>query len=249
MSILRLLVLLVVMAALPAGAEEGKAKFGPDALPLSQALDFLRSEPAPDYWKLAQFYVPQQTSSACSLASVTMAVNFFRGVPQKADETLVSQTGLLETVEDSEWASKSAEGGVGVLFDELVRAVTASLAAYGVSDVAVEAFQPQDAGPAVLAQMDAILTANEANEDDLLLVYFNQGVLTGDWDGPHISPIGAFDAKEKRVLIMDVDRDWYVPYWSSNMKLLEAMLRPAPAEHGPLAGATGGLVWLKRVAH
>jgi hypothetical protein len=23
------------------------------------------------------------------------------------------------------------------------------------------------------------------------------------------------------------------------------MLRPAPAEHGPLAGETGGLIWIK----
>jgi hypothetical protein len=42
-----------------------------------------------------------------------------------------------------------------------------------------------------------------------------------------------------------VDREWYIPYWSPAEKLLEAMLRPAPAEHGPLAGETGGLVWIK----
>jgi Phytochelatin synthase len=39
-------------------------------------------------------------------------------------------------------------------------------------------------------------------------------VLTGDWDGPHISPIGAYDRDARQVLIMDVDREWYVPYWS-----------------------------------
>ena len=58
-----------------------------------------------------------------------------------------------------------------------------------------------------------------------MLAYFNQGVLTGDWDGPHISPIGAYDGSAREVLIMDVDREWYVPYWSPDEKLLEAMLQ------------------------
>ena len=81
--------------------------------------------------------------------------------------------------------------------------------------------------------------------EDVVLAYFNQGVLTGDWDGPHISPIAAYDQEARQVLIMDVDRDWYVPYWTSDTKLLEAMLRRAPAGHGRLAGETGGLVWIR----
>jgi hypothetical protein len=90
-----------------------------------------------------------------------------------------------------------------------------------------------------------VLGINEASDQDIVLVYFNQGVLTGDWDGPHVSPIAAYDQEAQQVLIMDVDRDWYVPYWTSDTKLLEAMLRPAPAEHGRLAGETGGLVWIR----
>ena len=69
-----------------------------------------------------------------------------------------------------------------------------------------------------------------------------RGVLTGDWDGPHISPIATYDVDLRHVLIMDVDRQWYIPYWSSDEKLLAAMLRPAPANMGVLAGQTGGLV-------
>jgi hypothetical protein len=44
------------------------------------------------------------------------------------------------------------------------------------------------------------------------------------------------------VLIMDVDRQFYIPYWTSDEKLLEAMLRPVPEKEGKLAGETGGLV-------
>lgn len=237
--------LLSLLAAFPCVAFEGKPKFGPDAIPVTTATDYLRSSPAPDYWKLAPFYDGQDTSSACSVAAVAMAVNFLRGLPPGAEDPLVTQDGLLETVSDRAWAEKAAEEGVGVRFDELVSDVRASLKAYGLDGGEIEVFRPKDASADTLARLRAILSANEASDRDVVLAYFNQGVLTGDWDGPHVSPLGAFDAASGRVLVMDVDREWYVPYWSPDAKLLEAMLKPAPAEHGPLAGETGGLIWLK----
>ncbi len=123
--------------------------------------------------------------------------------------------------------------------------VNESLAAFRLQDHAVEVVRPMHDTPETLADLRRTLTRNEAGERDVVLVYFNQGVLTGDWDGPHISPIAAYDQEARQVLIMDVDREWYVPYWTADTRLLQAMLRPAPAEHGPLAGETGGLVWIK----
>ena len=97
-----------------------------------------------------------------------------------------------------------------------------------------------------LTELRNILSQNEQSGRDVVLVYFNQGVLTGDWDGPHVSPIGAFDSDTHRVLVLDVDRADYVPYWSSDTKLLQAMVKPTPAEgFGPLAGETGGIVWVR----
>jgi hypothetical protein len=237
--------LLATLAAVPAAAFEGKPKLGPDAVPITEATEYLRGSPAPDYWKLSPFYLPQQTSSACSVASVAMAVNFVRGLPPGAEDPLVTQDGLLAAVNDPDWAAKGAEEGAGVRFEELVRAVRAGLAAYGLEGATVETFEPKDASPDTAARLRAILSANEASDRDVVLAYFNQGVLTGDWDGPHISPIGAFDAGSGRVLIMDVDREWYVPYWSTDAKLLEAMLEPTSTEHGVLAGGTGGLVRIR----
>jgi hypothetical protein len=237
--------LAALLAATGALALEGKPKLGPDAVPLTAAPDYLRHAPAPDWWRLTAFYLPQATSSACSVASVAMAVNFARGLPESADEPLVTQAALLERVGDAEWAAKGAEGGDGVRLAELVEVLRRGLEAYGVAGAEIEVIRPQDDSPASLASLRAALAANEASGRDMLLAYFNQGVLTGDWDGPHISPIGAYDATTGRVLIMDVDREWYIPYWTSDTRLLAAMLRPAPAEHGPLAGETGGLVWLR----
>jgi hypothetical protein len=243
----RLMVPLLVLLAFaaPAAALEGKPKLGPDAVPITQQTEYLRAAPAPDYWKLSAFYVPQFTSSACSVASAAMAVNFARGLPAEAEMPIVTQTTLLEAVGDASWAEKGAEGGAGVTFAEFVEVLDESLRSSGVADYAIEVIRPGDASPASLAKVRAALAANEASDRDLILMYFNQGVLTGDWDGPHISPIGAYDQDARQVLVMDVDREWYVPYWSPDEKLLDAILRPAPAEHGPLAGETGGLIWIK----
>ena len=240
-----LVVLLLSLVAGGAAAFEGQPKLGPDAVPITARTAYLRAAPAPDYWKLSAFYVPQMTSSACSQASVAMAVNFARGLPPAAATPIVTQAGLLETVGNRTWTDQGAEGGAGVTFTELVEVLEQSLRSYGIEGYAIEVIRPVDDSAATLARLRQALAANEASDRDLILAYFNQGVLTGDWDGPHISPIGAYDESARQVLIMDVDREWYVPYWSPDAKLLAAMLRPAPAEHGPLAGETGGLVWLR----
>ena len=152
---------------------------------------------------------------------------------------------MLSKLGDAQWAKEVAEGGSGVTFSEFVAMANRALAAFDLQDHAVEVVRPTDDTPEALADLRQTLAANEASDQDVVLVYFNQGVLTGDWDGPHISPIAAYDQGTGQVLIMDVDREWYVPYWTSDVALLRAMLRPAPAEHGPLAGETGGLVWIR----
>jgi Phytochelatin synthase len=244
-SLLLLLPLVVSLLLRPALAFEGKPKLGPNAVPITQRTAYLRSAPAPDYWALDPFYASQRTASDCALASVTMAVNLMRGLPARADEPIVTQNRLLSKISDAKWANKVAESGSGITFSEFVAMVNESLAAFQLQDRVVEVVRPMGDTPEALADLRQTLTRNEASGQDVVLVYFNQGVLTGDWDGPHISPIAAYDQEARQVLIMDVDREWYVPYWTADTTLLEAMLRPAPAEQGPLAGETGGLVWIK----
>jgi len=101
---------------------------------------------------------------------------------------------------------------------------------------------------ATTAEVRDMLTANEATADTAVMLYFNQGVVTGDWDGPHISLIGAYDAAKDAVLILEVDQEWYIPYWTPLPVLMEAMVKPTGAEHGPLEGETGGLVMIGAAA-
>jgi len=239
----KILAIALVLVATAASAEDKpRPKFGPEATPIYEQTDFLRENEAPDYWTLSAFYVPQQTSSDCSGAAVAMVVNALNGLPENADEEIVTESALLEGVGDAKWKEQVAEGGAGVSFDDLKRVLRESLDAYDLDDASIEAVQPKADDADALAKLKAALAANEESEDNVMLVYFNQGVITGDWDGPHISPVGAYDAANDRVLIMDVDRTWYVPYWTSTKTLLAALVKPIAAEHGVLAGGTGGYV-------
>jgi hypothetical protein len=224
-----------------ASAEDLKPKFGPDAITIQQSHGYFRDHEAPHYWALSPYYVPQFTDSACSVAAIAMLLNALRGAPPNSVDPLVTQQALLDKVASAQWSKETAQDGAGVTWDEFLADVRAGLAAYGLA-ADIEIMKPRDDSAATLAQVRRLLAANESSDRDIVLAYFNQGVLTGDWDGPHISPIASYDADLGRVLVMDVDRQWYIPYWSSDEKLLSAMLRPAPANMGVLAGQTGGLV-------
>lgn len=218
------------VAAPAQGQEDTKPKFGPEAVPITRAADYVRTALAPDYWALSPFYVPQATGSACSLASVTMMLNALRGLPGLASDRLVTQKQLLDAVGDDEWRRAVAEDGEGVSFTELELYVRRSLDAYGLSGAEVEVFRPRDSSPQTLAELRRILKENEQSDGDIILVAYDQGTLTGDVGYGHIAPLGAYDAATRRVLMMDPDRSWYVPYWSSDVKLLEAMLKPDRAD-------------------
>lgn len=244
------LAFLLVCLALPAAAQEtgqetaqdgaNTPKLGPNATSITEENTYLRDNPAPDYWAFSAYVKPQFTSSACSIASVTAALNGLAGLPPLAEDQIISQQGLLALTGDAEWLALSSEGGDGVKFEQLATFTRAALTATGRTET-TDMFQPK-AAPTDGDEMRTLLAKNEISADDALLVYFNQGVVTGDWDGPHIALIGAYDAQADRVLILEVDQDWYIPYWTPAAVLLEAMLKPTSADHGPLQGETGGFV-------
>ncbi|WP_434624210.1 phytochelatin synthase family protein [Azospirillum sp. B2RO_4] len=216
--------------ATPAWAlEELKPKFGPDAVPITRSSEYVRTAAAPDYWALSPYYVPQTTGASCSLASVTMMLNALRGLPALASERLVTGRQLLDRLDDDHWRAATADDGEGVSFGELIDYVRRSLAAYNI-DAEVEVWRPRDASPATLAELRRILAGNERSADDIILLAFDQGTLTGDVGVGHVAPLGAYDAATKRALVMDPDRTWYVPYWTSDARLLDAMLKPDRAD-------------------
>jgi hypothetical protein len=209
----------------PAGSPPiHKAKYGPMATPLSISHEYMRESPAADYWALSPYYTAQQTDSACSLATITMIVNAARaGMALTAADELVTQDGLLKRVQNKKWERAVEPNGTGVSLDELSTLLEASLRAYGVNNFDIETVHVSDTAPATGDKLHRILLANEASVGSFVIAHFSQSAYIGDADVGHIAPVGAFDAKRGRVLIMDPDRQWYEPYWVNEDQFLKGM--------------------------
>ncbi len=233
-------------------ADAPKPKYGPEATPISRSHDYLQKAAAPDYWALSPYYLPQKTGGSCSVASVAAVMNGLRsGKALTADDELVTEDSLLKKVGDKDWSARVGMGGIlsavttggvgGLTLDLLGKNVEKALKAYGIGDAKVEVVHVDHADAATLAKWKETLVTNEKSAQDFIIVNMEQGKLTGDTGGGHISPIGAYDAKTGRALVMDVDRQWYEPYWVSAKVLLDAM-----ATQDSESKRNRGYVWIHR---
>lgn len=233
----------------PAEKQKYAPAGGATAVPLSLDNAYFRgANPAYDYWALASFYVPQRNGASCSSASAAMALNALlnaRRARGDAEEN-ISEASLVEKASSFDWKGLASEEGSddlhGLTLDQLAAGLKEALAAYGAGDVQVSSRAVTDPSAAALDAFRRALSGGERSPDDIMLVHFVQDAVTGAAGGPyaHISPIGAYDEKTRRALVMDVDRRWYEPYWASDERLLKAMsVRTKRFGHG-------GWVLLKR---
>ena len=152
---------------------------------------------------------------------------------------------LIEKVNAVNWKDRVMPGGfngeVGLKLDQLEAVVEQALCQYEVSNYKIDHVEVTHADATALKMFRHALAANEKNGRDYILIHFLQDVVTDAQGGPypHISPIGAYDETSKRVLIMDVDREWYEPYWVSDERLLLAMSKKTE-RYG-----LGGYVWIR----
>jgi hypothetical protein len=223
----------LLLGALPKTGHSAapKPKYGVEAQILSSAAGhaYFRDHAAPDFWVLIPYYAAQIDESACSVASVQMLVNAARaGRPLDSEEELATQPKLIERVKHKAW-HRGIPGvlvGHGVTLDELGEIAREALEAYGVKVASIEVVHADGATSDGRKKLHEALIENERSNRDFILLNFNQGTYTGDTDVGHIAPLGAYDEKNGRALILDPDRKWYEPYWVSEKTLLAGMATP-----------------------
>lgn len=208
-------------------------KYGPSAVPLSSDRAYFQqaNNPSPDFWALMPFYVPQRNEYECSVASVAAVVNgLTRANRQLAgDVRNVTAASLLETVKTAQWAERMKKGGVdgqvGLTLKQLAEVLAEALRLQGITLPLIETVQVTADNQVTRERWRTTLTANEASADDMILIHFTQDTLTGSEGGPyaHISPIAAYDAASDKALVLDVDREYYEPYWSPADIIVKAM--------------------------
>lgn len=218
-------------------------KYGSGTVPLSRDTQFFKKNDAPDYWAIAPYYVPQQDGRSCSVATVAMLVNALRSrLDLSQDEPLVTQSAVLKKTNLSTWKRSVGGLGRGVTLEQLREISATALQAYGIAGYQVELNHADARNGMAKSRFLEALKQNEKNREDIILINFDQKILTGDPEGVgHISPIGAYDAQTQRVLVMDTDREWYEPYWVSWEKAFEAMSTQDSA-----SSKTRGYIWIKK---
>lgn len=197
-------------------AEESKPKYVSTTVRLSQSRDFVKKNAAPDFWAFMPYYVPQQDGAACGVASMTMLANAARSHDAlTASDTLITQKALVEKI-------KVDYVGKGLSLDQLADNIHKAMKEY--SKGFHQAVYHVDGTPAQTKKIREILIKNEKSDRNFIIANFLQAAYTGDPEGPgHISPVGAFDEKNNKVLIFDVDREYYEPYWVSFDTFIKGM--------------------------
>ena len=218
-----------------------KPKYGFEAVLLSSSHEFIQHSPAPDFWAINPYYVGQQTDSACSLATAVMIVNAARvGLAMKSDEELASQSELLKKLGDKTYESEVAQDGPGVNLDQMKTVLEQALLAYGIKRFTIDIVHTTESSDGTQNSLHKMLVENETSSRNYIVANFNQGTYTGDTQAGHFAPIGAYDQKKKRVLIMDPDRKWYEPYWVSESTFLKGM-----ATKDSDTGHSRGYLWIR----
>lgn len=243
--------ILLFPAAVSAGTLKYSAVDGALAVPLSEDNSYFRNaaNPAYDYWNLAGYYLPQANGFSCSAAAVSMALNALQNARRQRgdEEENIAEGKLVEKVSGVPWqalvSTEGADGRHGLTLAQLAAVSKEALAGYGAAEFSVTSVTAASQSALALESFRKALAENERNPRNIMLLHFTQDTLTGAPGGPyaHISPVGAYDERTRRLLIFDVDRQWYEPYWAADIQVLKAMAVKTKAF------GSGGYVLLKAV--
>jgi hypothetical protein len=187
--------------------------------------DYVRQNPAPNFWALMPHQLHQHTDSSCSLASAVMVLNAARGLEgQNRISGLVSEKRLLDLFDHTDWRAGIAPDGGGRKLLELADHLEQALAHYGLAGWRVERRPVASADAAALTALRADLAAMEGGAGIFPIANFHLDDFYGDGsDIGHFSPLGAYDAATDRVLVLDVYKADYEPTWAPLPHLLKAM--------------------------
>lgn len=202
-----------------------KPKYKPEIKLLSNTNDYFRREKAPNFWRLIPYYIEQQTDSSCSVATITTIVNAARvGKHIAANDELATPKAVLKRVNDEEWKKAVSDQGEGITLAELKVLMAKSLQAYDIKNFTIDIIYTKDTSQKTKEKLHNILMQTEKYTNHFIVVNFDQSVFANGISVGHFSPVGAYDAAQKRVLILDPDRQWHEPYWVPEDSLLKAMV-------------------------
>ncbi len=211
-------------------AGEIQPKYGPEgapkAIPLAQSNEYFRDSrhPAPAFWSLISFYIPQTKGGSCGSATLAMVLNAARARQTKsASESVITEETLWQRVDSTLWKSKLNEGRYrgqyGLDLNQMGKLARAAFQIFGFQKVAVQVIHIDKSSTQNSIQL--VKDLKSLSQTVFILANFNQKIFTDDADVGHFAPVGAYDEERRRILILDPDRGagelkgYYEPYWVS----------------------------------
>jgi hypothetical protein len=209
-----------------------------DTLPLPQNLSgfsthdgevyFAESDAREAYFPLASNFLTQKTQAYCGVASIVMVLNAL-GVPAPPvpeyapyrtftqDNVLTEQTDAVLPRETLARQGMTLDQIGGILATQRVKAEV-----HHASDSSADEFR-------------TLASAYLSEPGHFVIVNYQRKAI-GEVVGGHISPLGAYDAKADRFLVLDVARYKYPPVWVKTDDIFAAMNTPDAANDNKSRG-------------
>lgn len=162
---------------------------------------------------LIRHHVKQFHESSCSVASVVSVINAIKAV-EKSLVDPITQKQILDAVKTGHWKERMSPNGHngrrGLPLPLLDKIVKSSLDVYGIDYEFVETVQTIK-DPIQSNTLKQVLRSRlkrfETRGDCLIIAHFDQGAMVRTLNIPHISPVGGYNEKNGKVMVLDVDPD------------------------------------------
>lgn len=219
---------------------------------LEQQRDIIKSNSI-TYKALSENFIPQFSASSCSVASTAIVLNAARTtMGLMSNGNRISQSEILDKSNALHWkervSRKGYQGRRGLPIEILGTAIESSFRNFDVPCKEISTI-PLSAGSKNLhlrkKELLSRLIAFDKKADSFIVAHFNQGIFIRGLHLPHISPVGAFDPKLQRLLILDVDPDQHSPYWVSFDTFFEGVCWGYGGILKKYGYTGGGYVWIR----
>ena len=167
------------------------------------------------YFPISVAFETQKTQAYCGVASMVMALNALHApapsTPEYQPYTVFTQDNLLDEKTDA-ILPRDVLAHHGMTLDQLGQILK-------LHPVAVDVHHAAAGG---VDEFRKLASDYLASRNHIVIVNYLRKSL-GEERGGHISPLGAYDEKADRFLILDVARYKYPPVWVKTTDLFDAM--------------------------
>jgi hypothetical protein len=179
-----------------------------------------------DYWRLSQYFTTQQSKTFCGIASATIVLNTLNHRQASAlhnnSVLWINQAQVFNTHMPISFKEEVRQHGMRL--DQL----TTLLRKHGL--IVTQRFASSSNG---INSMRQELIAALRQPHIYVIINYDRSVLGQEGQG-HFSPLGAYNQKHDRFLVMDVTNNLYPMVWVKAKDLYRAMHQPS--DHGHVRG-------------